>query len=127
MSKPRPVILVVEDNFANQMLAQAVLELEGYVVRIASSSAEVRPSIQSQRPDLILMDIQLPGQDGLSIVRELKADPDTASIPVVALTAHAMTGDQKRILDAGCVAYIAKPFDVHQLAAQIEPFIAPKH
>ena len=120
----RELILVVEDNEANQMLARAVLELEGFDVRIAGDAIEAREQLREATPSLILMDIQLPGQDGLSLTRELRDDPATASIPIVALTAHAMTGDKGTAIRAGCAGYIAKPIDTRTLGAQVRMFIA---
>src|SRR3979411_816475 len=105
----RAVRLVVEDNPANQMLIEAVLHDHGYVVNLARSAPEALASIQADRPDLVLMDIQLPGQDGLSLTRQLKADPAVSAIPVVALTALAMGGDRELSLAAGCSGYISKP------------------
>ena len=119
----RELILVVEDNEANQMLARAVLELEGFEVRIAGDAFEARELLREATPSLILMDIQLPGQDGLSFTRELRDDPATASIPVVALTAHAMTGDKGTAIRAGCAGYIPKPIDTRSLGAQVRMFI----
>jgi CheY-like chemotaxis protein len=119
------VILAVEDNEANRMLIQAVLEGFGYVVLLAGSASEAITSIRHRRPDLILMDIQLPGQDGLSLTRRLKADPEFASIPVVAVTAHAMATDRQDCLDAGCAGYIAKPFNTRTLGGQIQTFLEP--
>jgi two-component system cell cycle response regulator DivK len=117
------VILVVEDNLANQMLVEALLQDLGYQLRFASSAPEALGSIQAMRPDLILMDVQLPGQDGLSLTRQLKADPATASIRIVAVTAHAMVGDQERSLDAGCIAHITKPFNTKEISKQIAGFL----
>ncbi|HKW72511.1 MAG TPA: response regulator [Candidatus Dormibacteraeota bacterium] len=117
------LILLVEDNEANQMLARAVLELDGYEVRVAGSGPEVFETLQAWTPDLILMDIQLPGQDGLSVTRSLKADPATASIPVVALTAHAMSGDRQLAINAGCAGYISKPIDTRTFGAQVRQFL----
>ena len=119
----RRVILVVDDSVANQMLFEAVLRREGYVVKVASSAPEALASIQSGQPDLILMDIQLQGQDGLSLTRQLKADPEHSSIPVVAITAYAMVNDRKLSLEAGCVGYITKPIDTRKLASQIDGFL----
>jgi two-component system, cell cycle response regulator DivK len=119
----RRVILVVEDNLANQMLIEAVLHDDGYEVHLASSAPEALASIQADRPDLILMDIQLPGQDGLSLTRQLKADPAQSSIPVVAITAYAMITDRALSIDAGCVGYITKPYDTRKLASQIAGFL----
>jgi CheY-like chemotaxis protein len=117
-------ILVVEDNPANQMLIEAVLQGSGYAIKLASSAAEALESIEHRRPDLILMDIELPGQDGLSLTRKLKADPRTASIPVVALTANAMSGDRQRSVEAGCIGYISKPYDTRTLGTEIAAFLA---
>lgn len=117
------VILAIEDNEANRLLIQVVLEGCGYEVRLASTASEARASIQGKRPDLILMDVQLPGQDGLALTRELKDDPAVAAIPVVAITAHAMARDRELCLEAGCVGYIAKPFDTRTLGIQIQEFL----
>jgi CheY-like chemotaxis protein len=115
-----PLILVVEDNPANQMLAEAVLQGHGYRVNLAGSADEALASIERERPGLILMDIQLPGQDGLSLTRQLKADPAQASIPVVAVTAQAMKGDRERFMEAGFDGYLSKPVDLDELLAAIE-------
>jgi CheY-like chemotaxis protein len=117
------VILIVEDNEANQLLASAVLEREGYKVEVASSSDEALDRLKRRSPDLILMDVHLPGIDGLSLTRLLKADERTASIPVVALTALAMRGDRERSLDAGCAGYISKPIDTRTFAAEVRKYL----
>jgi two-component system cell cycle response regulator DivK len=119
----RAAILVVEDNPASQMLVEAVLQGYGYLVRFATSATEALASIELERPDLILMDIQLPGRDGLSLTRQLKADPVQASIPIVAVTAHAMASDRQLSLDAGCIGHITKPYDTKLLAEQIAAFL----
>jgi CheY-like chemotaxis protein len=121
--KERPLILVVEDNEANQVLATAVLELAGYRVELASSAKEAVERLTTNQPDLILMDVQLPGEDGLGLTRRLKADPKTAMIPIVALTAHAMVGDREVALAAGCVGYIAKPINTRTFAEQIRQYL----
>lgn len=118
------LILVVEDNETNQILVRAVLELDGYRVEVAGSAGEAWKAVRDLAPDLILMDVQLPGQDGLSLTRELKADPATAAIPVVALTAHAMSGDRELALQAGCQGYIAKPIDTRSFTAQVREYLA---
>src|SRR5256885_13109286 len=118
------LILLVEDNEANQMLASAVLELDGFEVQLAGSAPEALVHIKGRAPDLILMDVQLPGQDGLSLTRQLKADPATASIPIVALTAHAMTGDRATALGAGCVGYISKPIDTRTFGQQVRRYLS---
>ena len=117
------LILVVEDNETNQMLVRAVLEMDGCRVSVAGSAGEARDELRGDMPGLILMDIQLPGQDGLSFTRELKADPHTSGIPIVALTAHAMNGDRELALEAGCAGYIAKPIDTRTFAGQVRQFL----
>ena len=117
------LVLVVEDNAANYVLARAVLGLEGFRVEIATSAQEAREWLQAIVPDVILMDVQLPGQDGLSLTRELKADSDTSCIPIVALTAHAMTGDRERALEAGCDGYISKPINTRTFGDQVREFM----
>jgi CheY-like chemotaxis protein len=117
------LILLVEDNEANQLLASSVLTREGYRVVVAGNAPEALEALHAQRPDLILMDVQLPGQDGLDLTRQLKLDPDTAPIPVVALTALAMLGDKERTLDAGCAGYISKPIDTRTFGAQVREFL----
>jgi CheY-like chemotaxis protein len=120
---PSGFILVVEDNPANQLLTTALLEREGYEVDLASTSGEALERLRIRKPDLILMDIQLPGHDGLFVTRQLKANPATANIPIVALTAHAMAGDREQVLAAGCVGYLSKPIDTRRFGAQIREFL----
>jgi two-component system, cell cycle response regulator DivK len=122
MSKS-PLILVVDDNDAGLLLASSVLQLDGFRVDSAGSAEEVLKRLKARRPDLILMDVQLPGQDGLSLTRQLKADGMTAAIPIVALTAHAMAGDQEQALAAGCSGYISKPIDTRTFGAQVRAFL----
>jgi len=119
-----PVVLVVDDNAAGQFLVQSVLEQQGFIVTTAGSSEEVHERVHAQRPDLILMDVQLPGQDGLALTRELKADPATALIPIVALTAHALAGQREVAIAAGCVEYITKPIDTRKLGSQIREILS---
>jgi len=119
-----PLILLVEDNETNQMLAMTVLQRDGYRVEVAGSSEEAALRLAAARPDLILMDLQLPGQDGLSLTRALKEDPATNSIPIVAMTAHAMLGDADEALAAGCAGYIAKPIDTRVLGDQVRRYLA---
>ena len=121
----RALVLIVEDNEANQLLARSVLERDGYRVEIASAADEALEKLAGKLPNLILMDIQLPGQDGLSLTRQLKAAPATANIPIIALTAHAMIGDREATLAAGCAGYIAKPIDTRTLGEQIRQILAP--
>ncbi len=104
-------ILVVEDNESNMKLIRALLLSEGYVVQMAEDAEQAQEKLATLHPDLILMDVQLPGMDGLTCTRQLKADPKTHDILIIALTAYAMMGDQQKALDAGCDAYITKPIE----------------
>jgi len=116
-------ILVVEDNAVNRRLAEFLLRANGYQVREASTAPEAFEILKTERPDLILMDVQLPGMDGLEATRRLKANAATRDIPVVAVTSYAMTGDREKALAAGCVGYITKPIDkttfIHEVAAHL--------
>jgi CheY-like chemotaxis protein len=119
----RPCILVIEDNPNNMLLVVAVLARAGLRSAQASSAEEARLLIETLTPDIILMDIQLPGEDGLSLTRELKTSPTTAHIPIIALTAHAMQGDEVQALTAGCDAYVAKPIDTRSFATFVTQFL----
>ena len=120
-------ILVVEDNDMNMQLVEFLLEEGGYELVKATSGEEAlaltRDAPNGAAPDLILMDIHLPGMDGLSVVRAMKADARTARIPILALTAHAMRGDRDRFLEAGCDGYISKPIDVKTFISSIEQYL----
>ncbi len=104
-------ILLVEDNPVNRRLAEFLLRSQGYQVRAATTAQEAFDNIKAERPDLILMDVQLPGMDGLEATRKLKEEPTTRDIPVVAVTSYAMKGDREKALAAGCSGYITKPID----------------
>ena len=113
-------VLVIEDNAANMRLATFVLESAGHVV-LGATDAEIGLAVvRDQLPDLVLMDIQLPGMDGLQAAALLKADPATRAIPIIALTALAMKGDEERIRAAGCDGYIAKPLAYKNVLAVID-------
>jgi len=117
-------ILIVEDNPANMKLAVFVLEQAGYSV-ISAIDAEGGLTLARERhPDLIIMDVQLPGMDGLAATQLLKADEATRKIPVIALTALAMKGDEARIREAGCDAYIAKPMRYNEVLATVATQLA---
>jgi CheY-like chemotaxis protein len=120
------LILVVDDNEAGSFLACSVLEREGFQVESAGSADEVLERLRVHTPDLILMDVQLPGQDGLSLTRQLRKDPSTAGIPIVALTAHAMAGDEDAAYAAGCTGYISKPINTRMLGDQVREFLAAR-
>jgi len=116
-------ILIVEDNEKSLKLVRDVLRYKGYRTLEATTGNEGVRLAREAKPDLILMDIQLPGMDGLTAARLLRQDPVTAGIPVVALTAHAMKGDRERALKAGCNGYIAKPIDTRRFLAQVQAFL----
>lgn len=118
-SERSTLILVVEDQPANLLLARAALERAGFQVLGAGDAVEARARLQEASPDLILMDIGLPGQDGLSLTRELKSEAQTVDIPIVALTAHAMSTDRERARAAGCDGYMSKPFSPRQLVDMV--------
>lgn len=116
-------IFIVDDNPVNLKLASSVLEMEGYAVDTAVDAEQTQEMLTSITPDLILMDIALPGMDGLTLTRKLKADERLKHIPVVAMTAFAMKGDEQKALDAGCEGYITKPIDTRDLPRQIAAFL----
>ena len=119
-------ILVVEDNDMNMQLVEFLLEEGGYDIMKATSgeeALEVTRDANGAPPDLILMDIHLPGMDGLSVVRAMKEEPRTSNVPILALTAHAMRGDKDRFLEAGCDGYISKPIDVKTFIASIQKYL----
>jgi two-component system, cell cycle response regulator DivK len=124
MIRRSSLVLVVDDNPLNLELVTDVLEAAGHVVRQASSGAEVLATVRQDTPDLILMDIGLPGMDGYAILRALRGDPLTASIPVVALTAYAMDGDEQQVQEAGFDGYITKPINTrsfpHTVAGMLQ-------
>ena len=116
-------ILIVDDNAANLKLARVILTSEGYEVRTAGDAEEALAVLRDYEPALILMDVQLPGMDGLELTRRLKSDPKTRGIAIVALTAYAMKGDEERMLAAGCDGYVAKPIDRRRLIQQIAEMV----
>jgi CheY-like chemotaxis protein len=112
-------ILLVEDNAVNRRLAGFILRSQGYQVSEATTAQEAFEMLKTERPDLIVMDIQLPGKDGLEITKELKGQPETADIPVIAVTSYAMKGDREKALAAGCSGYVTKPIDKTIFLAEI--------
>lgn len=117
-------ILVVDDNPTNLKLVSDVLEFEGYDILKAADAEEAQVVLGATLPDLILMDIALPGMDGLTLTRKLKAEERTRGICIVALTAFAMKGDDLKAFDAGCDGYITKPIDTRKLTDQVAGFLA---
>ncbi len=118
----REPVLIVDDNPTNLKLVAYLVRAHGYDVRTAHDAPSALESIREVRPRLILMDLQLPGIDGLELTRRLKADPTTASISIVAVTAYAMKGDLERALAAGCDDYVSKPIDTRALPALIAKY-----
>jgi CheY-like chemotaxis protein len=108
-------ILIVDDNVQNLKLARVILAIEGYDVRTAADAEEALALLRTSTPHVILMDLQLPGMDGLQLTRQLKADPATRGIQVIALTAYAMKGDEEKAFAAGCDGYVSKPMDTERL------------
>jgi two-component system cell cycle response regulator DivK len=117
-------VLVVEDNADNMLLTVLLLESAGHIVLSAADAEAGLAMARDEQPDLILMDVQLPGMDGLEATVLLKQDAATAGIPVLALTALAMHGDEERIRAAGCDGYIAKPMGIQQFIATIASRLA---
>ena len=116
------IILLVEDNLLNQELVTDLLEMGGHTVVPADSGEIALEIARSQQLDLILMDVSLPGKDGLTVTAELKADPATRHIPVIAVTAHSQQKDRERIVAAGCDGYVTKPIDAQTFVSEIEKF-----
>jgi two-component system, cell cycle response regulator DivK len=114
-----PQVLVVEDNPVNLELLAALLEEEGYRLLSAETAAAGLRLAASEHPDLILMDVQLPGMTGYEATRQLKADPATAAIPVVIVTAQAMRGEEAKARESGCDAYLTKPLDTQAFRATL--------
>lgn len=118
------LILVVDDNPTNLKLISDVLEFEDYTIARAGNAEAALAQIASKLPALILMDIQMPGMDGLTLTRQLKADPATRSIPVIAVTSFAMKGDEAKAREAGCDGYITKPINTRELPHLVRRFLA---
>ena len=113
-------ILVIEDQALNRKVVRIVLQSKGYEVLEAADAEEALDHLKTEIPALILMDIALPGQSGEALTRQIKANPDWKNIPVIALTAAAMTGDRERFLKAGCDDYLSKPIDIQILVERVE-------
>jgi CheY-like chemotaxis protein len=123
MSAP-PLILVVEDNASNQLLVREVLEPAGYRIEAASTASQALDLLQTMSPALILMDMELPGKDGLSLTRLLKSMSPTTAIPIVAMTAHTSLQWRQDTRAAGCAGFISKPIDIHALPTRVSEFLA---
>jgi two-component system cell cycle response regulator DivK len=118
-----PKILIVEDNELSRDMLSRRLRRKGYEVLVATDGQEGIAMAQRELPDLVLMDLSLPDLDGWEATRRLKTDAKTQSIPVIALTAHAMSGDREKALDAGCDEYDTKPIDLRRLLSKMVRFV----
>ena len=116
-------VLIVDDHPANLKLAADVLLSEGFGVETAQDAEQARAILEQRIPDLILMDIAMPGMDGLTLTRLLKTQSRYQRVPIVALTASAMRGDEAKALAAGCVGYITKPIDTRAFGLQVRAFL----
>jgi two-component system cell cycle response regulator DivK len=116
-------ILVIEDTEDNRQIVRDLLTSVGYEIIEAADGAEGVAMAQSDRPDLILMDIQLPQMDGYEAARRIRAVPDLAKVPIIAVTSYALSGDEAKTRAAGCDGYVAKPFSPRQLLAKIREFL----
>ena len=119
-------ILVVEDNQDNREMVVKALKFNGYEAVEAVDGEEAIEKAKAEHPDLILLDIFLPKMDGYEVTKRLKGDYEVRSIPIIALTAHAMKGNREEALAAGCDGYIPKPIDVRELPKQIQRFLKPR-
>ncbi|NDC55638.1 MAG: response regulator [Alphaproteobacteria bacterium] len=126
-SAPPKTVMIVEDNELNMKLFRDILSAHGYQTIELRDGLDALKVARTHRPDLIIMDIQLPEVSGLEVTRWLKNDPDVAGIPVIAVTAFAMKGDEEKILAGGCDGYLAKPISVNQFLSTVQQFTSPKH
>jgi len=124
LSDEKGTILYVEDNPDNRTLVRRILLSEDYKLFEAKNAYEALNILKSTRPDLILMDINMPDMDGYTLTAKIKAMPGFEQIPILALTANVMRGDREKTLEAGCDGYIQKPIDIDQLTSEIERFLA---
>lgn len=118
-------ILIVEDNPLNRLLIHDILELRGHEVHEAATVDEARAALDSVRPDLLLLDVQIPGGGGEAIIREVRKRADLASLPIIAVTSLAMPGDRERLLSIGFQGYLSKPIDTRTFGAAIESYLKP--
>ena len=117
-------ILVIDDHAPTCKLVRLLLEGEGYEVQTAPNADAALAQLETFRPRVILMDIQLPGMDGLALTRMLKADPVHSGVTIIAFTSYAMRGDEERMLAAGCDGYLSKPIDTRRLARRIAGYLS---
>jgi len=120
---PAKRVLVVDDNMDTYELVRFILEKNGYETFLAINGLEGVDEATKQRPDLIILDMAMPEMDGWTAASKIKSDEQTASIPVIALTAHALPGDRQRAIDAGCDEYITKPMDLIELVDTVNKYL----
>ncbi len=113
-------VLIIEDDAVDRKLVGAVLRIDGHSVRDRSSAQEALEAVRQDTPDVILLDLRLPGMDGLELAKAFKSDPTTRDIPIIAITAYPERYPRQALLDAGCEAWIVKPVDTRALAKQVE-------
>jgi len=123
MEESSITILYVEDNPDNRMLVRRVLSAEGYTVEEAPSATEALEKLKTLRPNLILMDINMPEMDGYTLTARIRQLPNMGGIPIIALTANVMKGDREKSLEAGCDGYIQKPIDIDTITTQIDRYL----
>lgn len=126
MNNDSTQILVIEDQPLNRKVVRIVLEAEGYNVVESVNATEALTYLETSIPALILMDIALPGKSGEDLTRIIKSQPELCSIPIIALTAAAMSGDRERLLNAGCDDYLSKPIDIHVLVECVKHHLEKK-
>ena len=120
---PDKNVMVVEDNEKNRKLMRVVLKAKGYNLIEAATGEEALNILRNQKPDIILMDIQLPGIDGITLIKQIKATTALKDTPIIAVTAYAMKGDEEKIMEAGCDAYVSKPINTQELPLIVEKYI----
>ena len=123
----RKRVLIIEDNLSNLELLSELVLADGHRVITLTNGRDAIQVARAERPDLILIDIQLPGVDGLTVARALKAEPATREIPVVGISAHAMQEDEQRAFEAGCIAYLRKPFDTLRFRDLVGQLLSGDH
>jgi two-component system cell cycle response regulator DivK len=117
-------ILVVEDQEDNRRILRDLLANAGFELIEAESGEDALAAVSAKRPDLILMDIQLPVMDGYEAARQIKSNPDMKTVPIIAVTSYALAGDEAKALAAGCIAYVSKPFSPRALLAKVREYLA---
>ena len=123
MTDSRKKVLCVEDNSVNMLLVSRIVEAEGHELIMAEDAQTAESILDGMTPDIILLDINLPGKNGLELAREFKADENLADVPLIATTAQVLVGDRERCLDAGCDDYLPKPLDIRRLREILRQYL----